>query len=73
MSKAKHIIDMLEEENDYKYEIVQTVDNKWMILVDGVQWGEHRDRSGSGDYEAETREEAEKQLQQLKSEEGNYE
>ena len=31
-----------------RYEVVETIDGDWMILVDGVQTGSKRDRSGAG-------------------------
>ncbi len=31
-----------------RYEIKETIDGDWMILIDGIQWGSKRDRSGAG-------------------------
>ncbi|HSX23422.1 MAG TPA: hypothetical protein VLE97_11665 [Gaiellaceae bacterium] len=31
-----------------RYEVVETIDGDWMILIDGVQTGSKRDRSGAG-------------------------
>ena len=31
-----------------RYEIVETIDGDWMILIDGIQTGSKRDRSGAG-------------------------
>ena len=41
-----------------KYEIVETVDHEFMILVHGVQWGPNRDKSGAGDATFRTRQAA---------------
>lgn len=45
-----------------KYEIVETVDHEFMILVHGVQWGQNRDKSGSGDATFRTKQAARMQL-----------
>ncbi len=45
-----------------KYEIVETVDHEWMILVHGVQWGPRRDKSGAGDATFHTKQAARMQL-----------
>lgn len=31
-----------------RYAVVETVDDEWMILIDGIQWGRDRDASGAG-------------------------
>jgi hypothetical protein len=31
-----------------RYEVVETIDGDWMILIDGIQTGSKRDRSGAG-------------------------
>lgn len=38
--------------------VVSTVDGTWMILIDGIQYGENRDASGAGDMVFPTRDEA---------------
>lgn len=48
-----------------KYAIVQTVDGEYMILVHGVQWGTHRDKSGAGSTTFKTRKDARLKLATL--------
>ena len=48
-----------------KYEIVETVDHEFMILVHGLQWGSNRDKSGAGDTTFATRQAARMQLATL--------
>jgi hypothetical protein len=45
-----------------KYEIVETVEGEFMILIHGVQWGQHRDKSGAGDATFRTKQAARMQL-----------
>lgn len=45
-----------------KYEIVETVDHEYMILIHGVQWGPIRDRSGAGSATFKTKQAARMQL-----------
>ena len=40
------------------YDVKETVDGRWMILIDGHQWGETRDRAGTGDATFDTEAEA---------------
>lgn len=48
-----------------KYEIVETVDGEYIILVQGVQWGPRRDPSGAGSATFKTRSDARLQLARL--------
>jgi len=41
-----------------KTEIVQTIDGRYMLLVNGFQWGGTYDRSGAGDATFESTDEA---------------
>jgi len=40
------------------YEIIQTVDGKWIILCNGFQYGGTYDASGAGNMEFDSNEEA---------------
>ncbi len=48
-----------------KYEIVETVDGEFMILVHGVQWGPIRDRSAAGSATFPTKQAARMKLAQF--------
>ncbi len=48
-----------------RYEIVETFDHEFMILVHGVQWGTIRDKSGAGFATFRTKQAARLQLAQL--------
>jgi hypothetical protein len=48
--------------NSQKYEIVETIDGEYMILIHGVQWGPYRDKSGAGSATFKTRKAARMQL-----------
>ena len=45
-----------------RYEIVETIDHEYMILIHGVQWGPIRDKSGAGSATFSTRQSARMQL-----------
>lgn len=51
-----------------RYSVVETVDDEWMILIDGIQWGRDRDASGAGNTTFPTEIEALTKAMQLAKE-----
>jgi hypothetical protein len=46
------------------YELVKTVDGDWMVLIDGIQWGEGpRDKSGCSAQTWQTKREAKEAIE----------